>query len=462
MPLKYAFPAIVKRRHIYAVIFVSALMPQLSHAQTVEELLDIVRRQSQEIEALKARVESLERQATNASVAKNTAAANSTTAAPSTAPDIIWKGAPVITSADGAFSFKPRGRVHADAWALSSRTEGVDYASGTELRRARLGADGTLYHDFLYSIEVDFAGRNIGLEDVIVAYTGLPGATITLGYHKSPNTLEDLTSDNYVTFMERAAYAATLSPGRGIGASVRLSRERWMITAGIFGEAENDSRDGKVDEDWVVGARATAAPVLGKDEMVHVGVSGYYLNAAADEPRFRLNSRPEFHLGTPLVDTGTLNVADAAFVGAETAAVWGPFHAAAEWGWQWASLRAGGTAVFNGGYAQAGWFLTGERRPYNAGSGTFGRLQPASPLSDGGPGAFEVAARYSRLDFNDSLVMGGDMTSWTLGINWYPTAYTRLMLNWVRFKANDSLAALPLDVADHKGDAFGMRAQIDW
>lgn len=451
MLLKYIVPV---RAKLYAALCIGALIPQGGYAQTVDELLDIVRRQSQEIEALKARVENLEqRQAPPAVAATPTRPAD---------PAVTWKGAPVITSADGAFSFKPRGRMHADAWSVSSRGADVDYASGTELRRARLGVDGTLYHDFLYSIEVDFAGGSVDFQDVIIAYTGVPGATFTLGYHKSPNTLEDQTSDNYVTFMERAAYAAALSPGRGIGASARLSRERWMITAGIFGEAENDSRDGKVDEGWLAGARVTVAPVLSKDQIVHVGVSGYYLNAAADQPQFRLSSRPEFHLGTALVNTGLIDVADATFAGSEAAAVWGPVHAAAEWGWQWASLRAGGTAVFDGGYAQAGWFLTGERRPYSAATGTFGRLQPASPFLDGGVGAFELAARYSRLDLSDSLVMGGVMTNWTLGLNWYPTAYTRLMLNWVRFKADGSTATLPLGLADHRGDAFGMRAQVDW
>ncbi len=92
---------------------------------------------------------------------------------------------------------------------------------------------------------------------------------------------------------------------------------------------------------------------------------------------------------------------------------------------------------FWGFYAQLGWFLTGEHKPYHHAEGTFARLEPNNPMKNNNPfrkghhGALEVTARISTVDLNDGAVTGGEMTNFTIGLNWYLTRATRLMFNYV-------------------------------
>ncbi|HCO24087.1 MAG TPA: porin, partial [Gimesia maris] len=54
--------------------------------------------------------------------------------------------------------------------------------------------------------------------------------------------------------------------------------------------------------------------------------------------------------------------------------------------------------VFYGGYAQAGWFFTGESKPYNRKAGVFDSVKPLHSFFDGGWGAWELAARGTFLN----------------------------------------------------------------
>ena len=88
---------------------------------------------------------------------------------------------------------------------------------------------------------------------------------------------------------------------------------------------------------------------------------------------------------------------------------------------------------FWGGYAQVSYFLTGERRVYGRAAGAFGRVIPRKPFRPraGQWGAFQLAARASMLDLNDSDIRGGQELNFTLGLNWYLLANLRLSANYV-------------------------------
>jgi len=116
---------------------------------------------------------------------------------------------------------------------------------------------------------------------------------------------------------------------------------------------------------------------------------------------------------------------------------------------------------FKGGYVSLGWMLTGESREYNAKRGLVGRLKPSSPFATGGEGlgAWELAARFNTLDLTDNSVNGGEMDSVTLGVNWYPNPYARLMLNYVR---NDLDATGPVAFRETDPEYVMMRVQADF
>jgi phosphate-selective porin OprO/OprP len=86
---------------------------------------------------------------------------------------------------------------------------------------------------------------------------------------------------------------------------------------------------------------------------------------------------------------------------------------------------------FDGFYVQASYFLTDEHHNYKPSAGAFSRVKPKENFSfGGGPGAWEVAVRYSELDLDDRLD-GGEVDDITAGLNWYLNPNTRLMWNYI-------------------------------
>ena len=87
---------------------------------------------------------------------------------------------------------------------------------------------------------------------------------------------------------------------------------------------------------------------------------------------------------------------------------------------------------FWGAYAFASWFLTGDSRNYNFGSGSFEQVRIRSPFLEGGPGAFELAFRASLVDLTDQDVIGGREKNLSIGLNWYLNQRIRFMANLVK------------------------------
>ena len=89
-----------------------------------------------------------------------------------------------------------------------------------------------------------------------------------------------------------------------------------------------------------------------------------------------------------------------------------------------------GSVSFPTFYGQVSYFLTGESRVYKGGYDGFDRVKPTNNLGDGGFGAWEISARYSRVDFTDQLLLGGEMSGITVGLNWYLNPVSRILLNY--------------------------------
>ena len=91
------------------------------------------------------------------------------------------------------------------------------------------------------------------------------------------------------------------------------------------------------------------------------------------------------------------------------------------------------TASNYGAYIYASYFLTDDGYAYDYKDAEFARLIPRSSK-----GAWEVAARFSKVDLNDDSLKDGDdlvsmwgaSQSYTLGVNYYPNANIHMMLNY--------------------------------
>lgn len=367
-----------------------------------------------------------------------------------------------MQSPSGDFSFQVGGRIDVDAAHYKEDKQAL--GDGTDFRRARMYMRGTLARDFDYLFEYEFADstvRNKGITDAWLRYKGWAPALITMGNFKEPFGMEQLTSDNTTLFLERGVNDV-LTPGRAIGIEARTAGSQWSAAAGLFGEKPDSDVDKEGDEGWDMAARATYAPLLTPDAIVHLGAGVRRHQPEDSTNALRFRSRPESNItGVYLVDTGVLaNTDDFVSTNGELAGLWGPVTFQSEY--MHTALDRNGPAKnadFSGWYAQMAWLLTGERRPYKVAEGVFDRVQPLGSVGLGGIGAWELASRLSEVDLSDRDVVGGRERNLTMAINWYLTSNIRLMLNYIR--------VLELDRSGNAADGdepsiWGARMHVDF
>ncbi|WP_338244654.1 porin [Aurantiacibacter hainanensis] len=454
-----------------ALLFGTALSPAVAQAQetlTVEEQLAVLRA---EVERLTQRVQELE-----STPPAQSSAAPVQASAPSAAPQPLasatpsvetdtplavgWSGAPEF-EAEGGWSFKPFGRLNIDGGFVSSpESTGRPDGFGSEIRRARLGMSGDIPGGFGYKVEVDFAGDEVAVTDAIITYDDGPLA-LTVGQHNNFQSLEELTSSRWSSFIERAAFTDAFGFERRLGVSAEVDiGEVVMLQAGVF----TDNIADLPGDTWSGDARIVASPQIG-DAQLHFGGSVHFTDVA-DGETVRYRQRPLVHFTSErFINTGDFGATSEFGAGIESGFISGPFHAVGEAFWQTANRPAPAMedATFFGGYAEAGLFLTpGDSRGYKGGK--FDRTRPANPVDEGGMGALQVNVRYDYLDLSDADagIIGGEQNGYFASLVWVPTDYTRLTVNYGRLEYDDAVHAAANGSRDYSVDVLGMRAQIDF
>jgi phosphate-selective porin OprO/OprP len=336
-----------------------------------------------------------------------------------------------FSSVDGHDQFQVGGRIEVNGAVYNEDKR--ELGNGTQLRRARLFMAGKINDVWGFKSEFDFASGNVGITDVYIQNTRFPW-TITLGHFKEYYSLEQQTSEKFITFMERSLPGAFF-PGRNLGLGLTNGGNTWSAAFGAFGEgfkANNDTAGKEQDAGYGVTGRVTWAPFGGGDHVLHLGASASY-RSLNDSKVIRYRSRPESNItSVRLVDTGVIQDADSrTLYGLEAAGVVGPWSAQGEYFVANTDRRSGGDVNFRGWYAQTAYLLTGESRNYSPSSGKFERIKPARSVSDGGPGAWQLAARLSEVDLSDGAINGGKERNLTLGVNWFLEPTVRLSFNYV-------------------------------
>ncbi len=356
----------------------------------------------------------------------------------------IWnlvQGAPKIKDANGN-SWKIRGRILWDWASLSeTRTGAVENSfDADEFRTARIGVEGK-YGNFKYKAEADFAGRGTTAKAVNVTWTDkdIVPVYVKVGQMKAGNTMEESTSSLHSTFIERGMITDAVGLDRRIGVELGQAGDNYSWMVGAWGNSVNGAIDG-TPSNTILAARASYAPVLEKDKLVHIGAFLRRTDTGRGAPS--RSARWGSHLATEKIRP--ILGDNAVLYGAEFASRFGPVHTQAEF-----MVEDGDTGSVRGGFVQAGYFLTGEARGYKAGAGKFDRTKPSRPLSKGGFGAWEIAARFDTLDARSAGDEKAD--TWTLGLTWYPESHLRVKINYTDAKA---------DTFSAKG--LYTRLQIDW
>jgi phosphate-selective porin OprO/OprP len=437
------------------------------HAGGPDASASEVARLRAEVEELKAEMRAMRAQLAQPAVAMPPPAPSGAQASPPPAAppekgkddiQISWKGAPEFKTASG-WSFKPRGRMQIDGGYLdapASRATGQRDGRGftNRVRRAYIGAQGTMPGGFGYRAEVDLA-NGVNWTDLFITYDKGP-FNITVGQHHPFTSMEQLDSDLYLTFTERASFIGAFNLERRVGISAGYKSDSFMANAGVFTDDMNGlQNDG--DKSVSIDGRLVWMPRFGPTQL-HLAASAHRRNLGDFQATIGTQYRQRPYIGTSdirYVDTGVLTVNRETHFGGELALNRKRFHFAAE-GARFKVDRPGSAdPVFFGGYAEVGLFLTDDSRAYR--NGAFERVSPSKPVGGGGWGALEVNARYDRLDLTDAGVGGGTQDGYGASVIWIPNAYVRFMIDYMHL-VYDIPSAQPV----FNAEVVGMRAQLDF
>lgn len=368
-------------------------------------------------------------------------------------PTITTKGKLKISGDN--WSFQPIGRVMWDAIDTDEDDSGTDEIHGTELRRARLGFQGTIYN-YGYKFEADFAGGDASIKDAYVSYgTKLGGNKfgVKVGQSHIPFGLNTKISSKYMTFMDRPLFAdGAISPARESGAVVSLAdpKYRWSVAAGVTNGSI--SGGGTNNNGSTFAVRGSVVPYMqDKTHLVQIG-AGYLTKGGGDDFRFR--QRLVSHEDqTRHVDTGTLTDFDGADAfTVDAMGIFGPFHAMAEYVDYSAEVDSGSDVDIDGYAIEAGYFLTGESLKWKK-----GYTSGITPKSTSG--AWQVAARFESIEIDGGTTATTDEADkFSIGLNYYPHQNLRFMLNY------DKVTDLTVNgvSVDYEPSALKFRAQAYW
>jgi phosphate-selective porin OprO/OprP len=347
-----------------------------------------------------------------------------------------------------------------------------------DFRRARITARGEVFDVIEYSAGFDFAqaGRPTFLDNWIAARELPILGNLRFGHFFEPFSLERFNSNRNGTFMERSL-ADAFAPARNLGVMAHdtIGEDElgtWFV--GLFRSNSNNFGDDFSN----VGGNALTARMTrllyydqdgGGRSFLHVG--GAYSFRSEDQHVVEFQSFPEARDGTPgalgipaFAATGPIAALNDQRFGTEFSMVYGPLYMQAEYMCSTVNQIGGPQLFFQGAYAYASFFLTGENRTYNKRLGVPDRVYPFENFfrvrtGDGpatGWGAWEVAVRWSFIDLNNRNIQGGNLNDITLGLNWHLNPYTRMRWEYIHAQLNRA------PVGESFAQMAGMRVDMDF
>lgn len=408
-----------------------------------------------------------------------------------------WQNGVVFETPQKDFWFRAGVRVQWDNVWYNQSAQNVK-AIGKELdgdyfRRIRPNFSGGFWEVGEFNAEFkleNVANGQVGLDDVWVGVKNIPFiGTVRLGHFHLPHGLEaDMySSSKPMTFFEvysgNNAFFQGERTGSGIWLTNSFANDR-MTYAAVAYRPENSSNGADFAEgDYAGILRLTGLPIYENDGrcLLHLGGSATWRHARTGTVNFSTDpeivdkaggdngygnpaggTAPNALTGfaaapgnkTAWVSTGNIAANSSSIFAGELLYIRGPFSLQAEYDWAYIdgaviARKNQGNLGFTGGYIQASYFLTGENRTYDKRLGRLGGeyiTRANTPFwlvrdEDGkfnyGLGAWELAARWSRLDLNDPSVKGGILDQTELGVNWHLNNNLRIQFMYLHVNRFD-------------------------
>jgi phosphate-selective porin OprO/OprP len=345
-----------------------------------------------------------------------------------------------IKSADGAYVLKLRGYTHFDGRFY----QGDDQRPAADtflLRRIRPIVEGTVFKIFDFRIMPDFAQGTTVLQDGYLEGRFSPAFRVRAGKFKPPVGLERLQSATDILFVERA-FPTALVPNRDMG--IQLSGDlaggsvNWA--AGYFnGVPDGGSNDVDVEDRKDAAARIFFTPLkgLGIGIAATQGKQTGTLSAPGLAAYRTPGQQTFFSYRTDGTAAGTVIAAgDRERLSPQAYFYAGPFGILTEYVTSSQEVRRGDVLAdleSTAWQVAASWVIAG-------GEPTFKAVSPKQPfdLQAHTWGAFELAARISRLEVDDDAFplfanpasSASSAESLGLGFNWYLNRNLRVALNY--------------------------------
>ncbi len=342
---------------------------------------------------------------------------------PATGPDSVenriplnayWDYGAVLESSDKAFRFHLGGCLEFDN-TLYGPTQALPFSlqDGTDMRRARLRADGTIGQNVDFVAEVNFANiqdvtnedtttniGSVGLNDFYADFKQVPVVeNLRIGHFKQPIGLENGTGANAQYYMELSdGHDAFFQPSQYVN-GIMFSNSYWddRVTAGLSlawvgKQTVSPFAFGAGWGECAATGRLTVLPIYedGGRRLVHLGID--YSYSGTDNNDFYAANRPLVRAGAGsqeipnILYTGTFYTPNPVqLMNVELATVLGRFSLSAEYQLAHGSdiynqvsngVFSGphGNATYQGFYAETGYFLNpDDYRRYNKSDAVWSR-----------------------------------------------------------------------------------------
>lgn len=333
----------------------------------------------------------------------------------------------LLTPVVNAQDFRVRGRFHMDG--IYGIQDAKMFSNGFNNRSARMGMTGKLNDNWSGLIEVDFADGTIDPKDLRLSRSFSNGGTLLIGQYKVPQGLNQLTSSNSITFLERSSDNNVFPDARKIGIGYTWFRSTFGLESMVFGRGLGEREKLTTDMPLGAGFRGTFFPKFGEGQF-HIGASIVYQHHWG-YPELRFNDRPETRDSkggsVRFIDVKVPGAISTLKSGLELLYIHGPLSIEGEYLQMEISRKDNNDPTFRGYHVQASYVLTGESRSYSKGL-------PGGISPKGKKGALEATLRFSVMDLNDRVAdtvvyKGGNQNNLTVGLNYYVTSRLRFMAN---------------------------------
>ena len=248
-----------------------------------------------------------------------------------------------------------------------------------------------------------FIGRTkegISMNKIMVGYNGWTNERAT-------------SNDSFIPILADGIQLRGSVPSRGIA---------WNV--GLYGDEYTETESFNKNDNTLV-ARGVWQPFHGKSEdILHFGLA--YRYGTDEDGNMQYKSRPESFSAPFVIDTGQFPVDHTQTIGLEAYYERGSLFLGGEYFLNQNAAPQSGDPFFHGGEVMVTWLTGGERRPYNAKTGVFGGIVPASDVFKGGRGTWEFVARFSYTDLDDGAIQGGKFWRFTPMVNWHMSPNVRL------------------------------------